>query len=105
MNAYASSRMLNVRSTHFWRFVACLAGVLLLCCTADASVCRYALDGHRASNWRLVNRHDNGQSVSLFYKLTKYESPDPKYELSGEGVIEVVPAMAVGRYRYYSSYF
>lgn len=165
MNAHALSRIVNVRSTHFWRLVGCLAGAVLLLlgaaytlrrrpilfhvfadtgcacgeyhgevtglilrnpfrdrlpeqradkflkelrdgrCTVDASLCQYALDGHRVSNWRLVNRHDNGQSVSLFYKLTKYAAPDPKYELSGEGVIEVVPSQGSWAAANYSSYF
>ena len=30
LKADASSRMMTVRSTHFWRFVACFAGALLL---------------------------------------------------------------------------
>jgi len=142
--------MVTVRSTHFWRFVGCLAGALLLLlgggyilnkkpilfhafadtgcacgeyhaevtglivrnpfrdplpeqsaarflnelregrCTADASLCQYALDGHRVSDWRLVNRHDNHDGVLLFYKLTKYAALDKKYRLSGEGFIEIV---------------
>lgn len=165
MKADASSKMVNVRSTHFWRFVACVVGAVLLflgaaytlrrrpilfhvfadtgcaCgeyhdevtglivrnpfrdplpeqsaakflaelregrCAVDAALCQYAMDGHRVSNWRLVNRHDNGHSVSLFYKLTKYAAPDPKYELSGEGVIEVVPTHGGWTVANYSSYF
>jgi hypothetical protein len=157
--------MVTVRSTYFWRFVACLAAALLLVlgvaytlrrrpillhvfadtgcacgeyhdevtglivrnpfrdplpehsaakflkelreghCTVDALLCQYALDGHRVSDWRLVNRHDNGHGVQLFYKLTKYAARDPKYELSGEGLIEVVPMHSSWTVANYSSYF
>jgi hypothetical protein len=74
-------------------------------CTADASLYQYALDGHRVSDWRLVNRHDNGHGVLLFYKLTKYAAPNPKYKLSGEGQIEVVPTHGSWTVANYSSYF
>ena len=74
-------------------------------CTADASLCQYALDGHRVSDWRLANRHDNGHSVLLYYKLAKYAASDRKYELTGEGQIEVVPTNGSWTVANYSSYF
>jgi hypothetical protein len=74
-------------------------------CTADASLCQYALDGHRVSGWRLVNRHDDSDGVRLFYKLTKYAAFNAKHELSGEGQIEVVQTNGSWRVAGYSSYF
>jgi hypothetical protein len=74
-------------------------------CTATPSLCQYALDGHRVSEWRLVNRLDRGNGVLLYYKLTKYGAPDPRYKLSGEGLIEVVRTQGGWAVANYSSYF
>jgi len=74
-------------------------------CTADASVCRYALDDHRVSGWRLATRQDFSDRVLLFYRLTKFAAPDPKFRLTGEGMIEVRLAKGGWTVAGYSSYF
>jgi hypothetical protein len=74
-------------------------------CTVDVMLCRYALEGHRVSDWRLANRRDRTDGVQLYYTLTKFAEPDPKYRLTGEGLIEVVRTEGRWTVTNYSSYF
>jgi hypothetical protein len=68
-------------------------------------VCQYALDGHRISDWRLANRHDEGDTLTLYYKLTKYQAPDPRYQLTGEGIVVLLHVQGGWKVVGYSSYF
>jgi hypothetical protein len=74
-------------------------------CTADTSICRYALDNHRVSAWRLANVRNVGNRTLLYYKLTKFGSDEAKYRLQGEGLIEVIHAQDGWTVANYSSYF
>jgi hypothetical protein len=77
-------------------------------CPLNAAVeaCRYAQDGHLVSDWKLMNRRDEPDRSLLFYKLTKRgEEFDPKYRLSGEGLVEVATSAADAHVIMYSSYF
>jgi hypothetical protein len=74
-------------------------------CAVNASLCQYALDGHRVSDWRLANRQDRGNRVLLYYKLTKYAASSPEYRLSGEGLIGIVRTQGGWTVWDYSSYF
>jgi hypothetical protein len=74
-------------------------------CTVDVMLCQYALEGHRVSDWRLANRQDRTDGVRLYYRLTKFAEPDPKYKLTGEGLIEVVSTQGRWTVTNYSSYF
>lgn len=46
-------------------------------CTSVDDVCRASLPAHRVSAWQLSYRDDQGDSASLFYKLTKYGDTGP----------------------------
>jgi hypothetical protein len=74
-------------------------------CPADDSICRGSLDRHRASDWRLAYRRQQGGHVMLYYKLTKYGATEPEYRLSGEGLVEVEKAGDGWKVVNYSSYF
>lgn len=74
-------------------------------CTVDDAVCGYALVGHRVSDWRLRNRHDEGDHVELYYKFTKYGATEPQYKLTGEGLIELARTRSGWRVVNYSAYF
>jgi hypothetical protein len=74
-------------------------------CSAEPAVCDYAVNRHRVSDWRLVNRHDAGDSVVLYFKLTKYGTADAAYDLTGEGVIELRRNGTAWAVRNYSAYF
>src|SRR5262249_18249709 len=74
-------------------------------CSVDIYVCQYALDGHRVSDWRLANRDDQGDSVLLYYKLTKYQASDPRYKWSGEGMVRLLHVQDGWKVVDYSSYF
>ena len=74
-------------------------------CAGSSSICQYALPDHRVSEWRLVNRDDTPGRIQLFYKLTKYGELDRKYQLTGEGLIEVRPSNGTWTVTNYSSYF
>ena len=66
-------------------------------------LCKYALDEHRVSNWKLVNRHDQDHHVLLFYKLTKLNEPD--HNLTGEGALGITKTGDKWFVTEYSSYF
>jgi hypothetical protein len=75
-------------------------------CTVEASLCKYALNGHRVSDWRLANREDRGGRVLLYYRLAKSVFPEPIYHgLTGEGVVEVKRTQNEWTVVSYSSYF
>jgi len=74
-------------------------------CTADISICRYGLDNHRVSGWRLANLRIVGNHTLLYYKLTKFGSDEAKFRLQGEGLIEVIHAQDGWTVANYSSYF
>jgi hypothetical protein len=72
----------------------------------DAQLCRYALDGHRVSNWKLMNRQDQDQNVVLYYKLTKLGAEnEPHRNLTGEGAVGVTKIGGTWTVTGYSSYF
>ena len=58
-------------------------------CAGSEDLCGYALPLHRISDWRLVNREDVGDSERLYFKLTKYGTSNPGYDLTGEGMVQV----------------
>lgn len=58
-------------------------------CVVGDSVCAYALQNYRVSDWRLENRGDHKGRVQLYYRLTKYGMTEPKHKLTGEGVVEL----------------
>jgi len=66
--------------------------------------CSYALDGHRVSEWRLAYRRDNGDTVELYYKLTSLGA-EPKFSLTGEGLVKAQHTKDAWHVTYYSSYF
>ncbi len=74
-------------------------------CVANADVCGYALPSHRIFDWRLVNREDAHDSVRLYFKLTKYGTSNPAYDLTGEGVVQVERSKGRWQVAAYSSYF
>ncbi len=74
-------------------------------CTANSELCDYALPRHRVSDWRLVNREEAKDSVRLYFKLTKYGTSNPGYDLTGEGMVQVEKTKGVWRVAFYSSYF
>ena len=49
--------------------------------------CADALIRHRVSYWQLAYREDSSDTVTLFFKLTKYEAA-PAYYLTGVGVVD-----------------
>jgi hypothetical protein len=71
-------------------------------CIAATSLCQYALNGHRVSEWRLANARKVGDGQFLYYKLTKMDSPN---RLTGEGTVKVMRAQNKWTVVYYSSYF
>ena len=73
-------------------------------CTVDAQLCRYALDEHRISEWRLENRHDRNGRVELYYRLTKPGAPT-KLRLEGQGRVNVALSQSRWTVSFYSSYF
>ena len=74
-------------------------------CAVNPTICEYALDQHRISDWRLRNRVDRGDRVELYYKLTKYGVAATEYRLTGEGLIDLARADTVWRVVGYSAYF
>jgi len=57
-------------------------------CKAALDVCQEAVEYRRVSNWQLAYREDEGNSATLYWKLTKFES-EPNYDLTGSGAITV----------------
>lgn len=57
-------------------------------CRAALDLCQSAVQNHRVSNWKLAYREDEGDSATLYFKLTKYGG-GPEYELTGEGALTV----------------
>lgn len=55
----------------------------------SASECAFLMEHRRVSEWKLVNRQDKANQVSLYYKLTEFGS-DRQYRFTGIGFIEVV---------------
>ena len=74
-------------------------------CVANVELCDYSLARHRVSDWRFVNREDAGDSVRLYFKLTKYGTSDPTYHLTGEGMVQLQKGQAGWEVTSYSSYF
>lgn len=74
-------------------------------CTAESTLCQYALNGHRVSEWRLANLRDTGQSVQLYYKLTAFGVDAARFRFSGEGLVEVTRVQNGWKVSCYSSYF
>jgi hypothetical protein len=74
-------------------------------CLVGRELCDYALPGHRVSDWKVMNREDRGDSVTLYLKLTKYGVSDLRYGLTGEGMIRLRKGAAGWRVANYSSYF
>ncbi|WP_394766476.1 hypothetical protein [uncultured Paludibaculum sp.] len=74
-------------------------------CSANVHLCEYALPSHRISDWRLVNREDAGESVRLYFKLTKYGTSNPGYHLTGEGMVQIERRKGSWQVTAYSSYF
>ena len=72
-------------------------------CFAGPELCRVSLPGRRVSEWRLSYREDEGDTASLYYKLTKYGGE--ANELTGVGVISVGKSMAGWHIIGYDSYF
>jgi hypothetical protein len=72
----------------------------------DKEICRYALEEHRVSHWRLVNRQDQEHHVLLYYKLTKLGVENlPHHNLTGEGEVTVTETGSNWYVTGYSSYF
>lgn len=84
---------------------AFLKGLQANHCEADDEICEYALPRHRISDWRLVNRADNADTVKLYFQLTKYGTSGPGFSLSGEGMILLVKGTTGWQVTNYSSYF
>jgi hypothetical protein len=75
-------------------------------CSADEPLCRYAMDGHRVSQWRLSNlREEDGNLAALYYKLTKLGVEESKFRLTGEGMVELARTRDGWTVVNYSSYF
>lgn len=74
-------------------------------CSAEASLCRYAMNGHRVSDWRLANLHEDGNRAALYYKLTKLGADESRFHLTGEGVVELTRTQDGWTVTNYSSYF
>ena len=55
-------------------------------CSVELKWCPDALSRHRVSDWQLAYREDASDSISLFFKLTKYDG-GPAYDLKGAGVV------------------
>ncbi|HKV92430.1 MAG TPA: hypothetical protein VJW20_07785 [Candidatus Angelobacter sp.] len=73
-------------------------------CDEPASECEYDLE-HRVADWKLAYRRDHGDTVELYYKLTKYGETDPQHALTGEGTVTVAYAQGAWNVVRYSSYF
>ena len=74
-------------------------------CTVNDTVCGYALERHRISDWRLRNRVDSGDHVELYFKLTKYGVTEPEHNLTGEGLVELARTSTAWSVVGYSAYF
>ncbi|HWR37482.1 MAG TPA: hypothetical protein VN622_16590 [Clostridia bacterium] len=57
-------------------------------CSAGRVVCEGILPNHRVSAWKLAYREDRAEIVSLYFKLAKY-GKDPRYNLTGVGVVDL----------------
>jgi len=74
-------------------------------CSGDAAVCQYALTNHRVSEWRLENARNVGKHEVLYYRLTHIGSSEPRFRLTGEGAIEMMPSADGWKVVDYASYF
>lgn len=74
-------------------------------CVAGDSICTYALENHRVSDWRLESRVDHQGQVHLYYRFTKYGVTEPQYRLTGEGLLELARVEGAWKVTNYSSYF
>jgi len=73
-------------------------------CTADSGLCTSALPTLRVSEWKLGYREDAGAHVTLYYRLTKFDSSDGD-ALSGQGAITVAPQGAGWAVTGYDAFF
>jgi hypothetical protein len=73
-------------------------------CKATLGLCESALRNDRVSNWKLAYREDDGDYVTLYFKLTKHGG-SPKYELTGEGAITLQHRGNEWIVESYSAYF
>ncbi len=73
-------------------------------CTADSGLCASSLPTLRVSEWKLGYREDAGAHVTLYYRLTKFDSTDGD-ALSGQGAITVSRQVSGWVVTGYDAYF
>jgi hypothetical protein len=56
-------------------------------------------------NTKLASSEDAGDSVRLYFKLTKYGTSDPTYHLAGEGMVQLQKGQGGWEVTSYTSYF
>jgi hypothetical protein len=74
-------------------------------CFEARELCDHGLDRYRVSDWYLANREDSPNSATLYFKLTKYGESDPKFRLTGVGLLELRKGVSGWRVANYDSVF